>query len=370
MMKTIMQPQTPQTLFDSSLSIQNPSSTLSGGFNPDLIFRSNSTDPLSATAGSTQIRTIEFNDQATGNPYTVRQAKLAQLVSDINWDVKGVGDFNEDGVGDLVWRNKLTGENAVWLMKNSEGTVQLDKGYFIQSANKDWQIKGVADFNGDGQENILWQNSTSGENAIWGLNYDATNTSNPISIDTSKTTFIKSTPAGWDMNGWADFNNDGVLDISWSKQTTGENAIWELTDTATGTDPYFSKSYFIQNSGANSGWKVEGVSDFNRDGVNDFLWRNNNTNEVAVWNMGISNGETQLAKSYLIQKPGGANWEIVSAVNTDKDFAPEIVWTNYSTGENAIWDLKVTNGDVSLDKGYFLPNSDDSSWRFNAIAYS
>ena len=35
-------------------------------------------------------------------------------VADQNWKVVGTGDFNGDGKSDILWRNTSTGENAIW----------------------------------------------------------------------------------------------------------------------------------------------------------------------------------------------------------------------------------------------------------------
>jgi FG-GAP repeat len=43
----------------------------------------------------------------------------------IAWRIAGVGDFNGDGNADLVWENTVTGQRAIWLLKNgvfSSGT--------------------------------------------------------------------------------------------------------------------------------------------------------------------------------------------------------------------------------------------------------
>ena len=40
-------------------------------------------------------------------------------MTDLNWQVVGIGDFNGDGKSDLFWRNTSTGSNAVWLSANS-----------------------------------------------------------------------------------------------------------------------------------------------------------------------------------------------------------------------------------------------------------
>ena len=45
-------------------------------------------------------------------------------VPDLNWRVRGAGDFNGDFQADLIWQNEATGQIAAWLM---EGTTRPDE---------------------------------------------------------------------------------------------------------------------------------------------------------------------------------------------------------------------------------------------------
>lgn len=74
----------------------------------------------------------------------------------------GAGDFNADGIDDVVWRNASNGTNAIWLSGN----------YRTQQAvttvtNRAWTIAAVADYNGDGRSDLMWRNTSSGANIIW-----------------------------------------------------------------------------------------------------------------------------------------------------------------------------------------------------------
>ncbi len=59
----------------------------------------------------------------------------------------------------------MTGENIVWLMN---GATLLSSGaVFATVSDLNWSIAGVADLDGDGKSDILWRNSTTGENTLW-----------------------------------------------------------------------------------------------------------------------------------------------------------------------------------------------------------
>jgi hypothetical protein len=42
-------------------------------------------------------------------------------VSDLNWHVAGIRDFNGDGQADILWRHSVNGSNVIWLM--NAGTI-------------------------------------------------------------------------------------------------------------------------------------------------------------------------------------------------------------------------------------------------------
>ncbi len=72
------------------------------------------------------------------------------------------------GESDLVWRNRSTGQTALWIMNGLAYTAATG---LLSSV--DWQPAKVANFNGDTsaggkpRQDLLWRNSRTGEHVIW-----------------------------------------------------------------------------------------------------------------------------------------------------------------------------------------------------------
>jgi hypothetical protein len=85
-------------------------------------------------------------------------------VASAQWQVKGVGDFDGDGRADILWRNSSSGENYLYLMN---GVAIVNEGYLRIVADPNWQIAALGDYDGDGKTDILWRSSATGENYLY-----------------------------------------------------------------------------------------------------------------------------------------------------------------------------------------------------------
>ncbi|MCL4504354.1 MAG: PKD domain-containing protein [Deltaproteobacteria bacterium] len=217
-------------------------------------------------------------------------AMLPSVDAASGWQVLGVGDFNGDGERDLLWRNGLSGQNAVWYMNG--GTLTGSALLPSLPPNSGWQIVGVADFNGDNKPDILWRHA-SGQNAVWYMNgVTLTGTASLPSVDPA---------SGWQIVGVADFNADGKPDLLWRNGLTGQNALWYMNGvTLTGTA-------FLPSLPPNSGWQIVGVADFNGDGKPDLLWRNSLSGQNGFWYM---DGVTLSGSAFITSLDAASGWVI------------------------------------------------------------
>jgi Bacterial Ig-like domain/FG-GAP-like repeat len=244
---------------------------------------------------------------------------------DTSWTVQGLGDLNNDGNEDVLWRDGA-GKSYVWLMNAqaiSQGAaLTSSNGVDMLTLGQAWQVKEVADFNGDGKADILWRNEATSQAAIWYM--DGKTVTSGVMYD--------NVAASMKVGGVGDFDGDGKVDIFWRDQSNGANSIWK--------EGQQSLSQAIATS-VDFSWKIEAVADFSGDGKSDVFWRNGQ-DQVAVWEM---NG-AQILKGAMVNQPNSttvltlpAGWEVVGAEYLGSDGRADLLWRNLGTKEWAVWEM-------------------------------
>ena len=136
-------------------------------------------------------------------------------VPDLNWKVRGWANFNDLPFFYLVWQNEATGQIAAWKMRNQ---TRVDTMLLTPSVpDTNWRIVGVADFNSDGNSDLLWQHQTSGLIGLWYMN-GLTRTEGVLLGQVSDT--------DWKIRGVTWVNGDVYPDLIWQHQTTGLISVW------------------------------------------------------------------------------------------------------------------------------------------------
>ncbi len=97
----------------------------------------------------------------------IRSENLPDAIG-VNLKMQGTGDFNGDGQMDILWRNYLSGATTVWLMNGTNRLGTQSLSYQVTDLN--WQVQAIDDFNRDGLPDIIWRHAVSGANYVWLMN--------------------------------------------------------------------------------------------------------------------------------------------------------------------------------------------------------
>jgi hypothetical protein len=241
------------------------------------------------------------------------------------WELADRGDFNGDGITDILWYRPGTGGTAIWLMNNSGGVASATFPGALNPAV--WALSDVGDFDGDGTDDILWYKASNGGTAVWRMSAGTVSSASfPGALN----------PAVWSQAGVGDFNDDGFDDILWYKASNGGTAIWHMNASATVGSASFPGAL---NPAV---WSLSNTGDFDGDGTDDILWYKASNGGTAIWRM--SAGAVSSASF-----PGALNpavWTLTPVGDYGGDGASDgnddILWYKASNGGTAIWHMNTS----------------------------
>lgn len=157
---------------------------------------------------------------------------------------------------------------------------------------------------------------------------------------------------GWTFRASVDLDGNGTPDIIWQNDSTGQVAVWYMTD-ALGT--VFGHFDWIDSTvGDLANWKVVGFADLNHDGHPDMILQQTSTRQVAVWYMGGPTGNTFQSFGWIASwnVPG---WTAVGVADMNGDGQPDILLQYDSNRSVAVWYMGGPRGnDIQSDKATFF----------------
>jgi hypothetical protein len=192
--------------------------------------------------------------------------------------IQAVGDFNGDRLLDLL----TDAGGGTWFTSQTDERKIPPLGLGTLTVDPEYQITGVGDFNGDGRDDILFRGTGSHSGTF--LLHEMTG-ARPTGPDMpTQTTTFGDPGQNWAVLGLADFNGDGRTDILW-QHTNGAGQVdarsmWLMNGGS------FIGGGMVANPG--SDWSVVGVDDYNNDGKADLMWKHT-TGWVAEWLMNGAN---------------------------------------------------------------------------------
>ena len=107
-----------------------------------------------------------------------------------------VNDHDGDGNSDILWQSSATGQVVLWPM---DGATRLNNLNVATLGNPAWKIAGDGDSDGDGKADLLWRNSDTGQVVYWKMD-------GALIDDNLSVSFV--TDPAWQIVASTDLNGD------------------------------------------------------------------------------------------------------------------------------------------------------------------
>jgi hypothetical protein len=237
------------------------------------------------------------------------------------------GDLNFDSLGDLLMHNTDSGKV---LTRQVDGFGNFGTAQVAGTVGPGAQILGVADFDGDGVQDILWRFFDGGRLTVWHLAANANNT--------SSTAIALSIPAEWAIKAVGDFDGNGFADILFLNQLNQTAKVWHnpgaflpfTIDQLPFVSPHPAQDENLDSVGA---------GDIDGDGKSDILWRHfhaGSADTYRFWTFTSANSitSTQLPSSHFDYPLGMANIggrAVLIAVSGNN-----VVWVDSAGGAHVV----------------------------------
>jgi hypothetical protein len=209
---------------------------------------------------------------AIANHNGVRTAEVlpsGQVIAIVgsNVDFDGAGDFNHDGLSDLLAHKDAAGVRNFFAYQMTPvgpaGTTT------VANVGTNWIADAFGDFNGDGTSDILLHRDTGGTRTLEVLSM------NNYAVQSAP--IVQVTGVDWVVDGTGDFNNSGTSDIL-EHRVVGGNVM--NLQVVTLQNNVVQSVSLLANIG--SDWQVDGTGDFNHDGTSDILIHRDSPGQVRT----------------------------------------------------------------------------------------
>lgn len=270
--------------------------------------------------------------------------------------IAGLARFTDSGREDILYTVPLDSGTGIglWTMQGEDVT---GGGYVSRAQVAGWRLVGAGDFNGSGTQDLLFHHAQTGQLAVWFLGgADRRTVLGGELVSTLQ-------DPRWTLAAVADFNGDGRPDLVFQDRATGELSIWLMG----GTSGTMRVRAVPVDRVQHPRWTLVAARDFDRDGRPDLVFHDAATGEVAIWRMGGADGATFVSAGAVarVQDP---QWALVGAGDLDGDGAPDLLFQHRTSGRLVAWFMGGPSGlqvlrEAEVPRGLAAPAACGPSFR-------
>ena len=176
---------------------------------------------------------------------------------------RGVGDFDGDGEAEIIVYHQPSGFTA--LVYFSGGVFSSFEVVTVIDEADNWTLKDTGDFNQDAKTDLVITNSVSGETAI--IEMDGSTPTGPTTV------FVLDPATGWTVKDSADFTGDGKTDLL-ILHTSGALGVLVMDGLVFQT--IYAPGFLLP------GWEIVNVGNYDSGTKADFLIFDSNTSDLLT----------------------------------------------------------------------------------------
>jgi len=194
------------------------------------------------------------------------------------YEVTGAGDFDGDGDDDIGFYRPSDGRFVFFEVENNAKVAQTWVGDFLQTA---FRPVAFGDVDKDGDDDLWWVRYTGADNnvvVVWWFQGAARDGSDWLNSYYNN---------AYKVRAVGDFDGDGDDDLAWRNSTDGNTVVWNVEDADgahTGARPARIGNQWAGQFG-NTSFDIVESGDTNADGIDDLIWYNASTGATNVWEM-------------------------------------------------------------------------------------
>ena len=224
---------------------------LNGDGRDDVLMRRDD-GPLRHSAGKWHYYAMYGHD-------TIGGSGAAALTEDLDWRFQGLGDLNGDGRDDVLLRHGVTGR---WRYAAMDGRTPLDPqtGKADLTDNRDWGVAGIADLDGDGNDDVLLRHSETGNWFFYPMH-------GRVHLREGRGMVDLPADPQWRVSALGDLDGNSKAEVLLRHATSGHWR-WYPMD---GRERGAGAGALALPTGAS--WMLTGVADLDGDGKDDILLR-------------------------------------------------------------------------------------------------